>query len=224
MRRKVMPPLPIARNENIVVQNVGKEILIYNLAFNKAFCLNETLAKVYTACDGKTTFEEFKNQHRFTDDLIFFSLDELKRENLIETDSKYQSPFAKLNRREVVRKIGFAILIALPLITSLVAPEALKAASVPGPPMPPGPCVAANGSCTFDGTYTQGVCCDGLRCLDINACVTCRTSGTPVYNIFTGAQGCTPAACNTDPRRNWCCSGSLNAFSIGPNLCDCRCQ
>jgi hypothetical protein len=35
---------PISRQQNIVVQDLGSEVLIYDLTINKAFCLNETSA------------------------------------------------------------------------------------------------------------------------------------------------------------------------------------
>lgn len=216
-----MKKLPPSRNENIVVRTVSDETLIYDLISNKVFCLNTTLAEVYAACDGKTTFEEFKNQHHFPDDLIFFSLDELKRENLIETDSEYQSPFATLNRREIVKKVGFATMIALPLITSLIAPKAINAAS------PATPCTnTANTPCTHDGTFRQGICCDGLRCLTNNFCIPCRANGVQFisYVISSNPAGCTSAECDLFPQKNWCCNTGVSiAQDTGINLCSCRC-
>lgn len=49
--------LPLARMNDLVVQNLDTEVLIYDLKINKAFNLNETLKIIYEACDGKTTFE-----------------------------------------------------------------------------------------------------------------------------------------------------------------------
>jgi hypothetical protein len=217
-----MKTLPIARNKNIVVQNAGDETLIYDLVSDKAFCLNSTLTKVYLACDGKTTFDEFKTRHHFTDDLIFFSLDELKRENFIEIDDQYQSPLAKLTRREIAKRIGLSTLIALPTIASVVAPEAINAASLP---LPLTPCGPANSNCPFVD-YSQGCCNSGLRCVSDNpnpTCFPCRTSGVSVIDFSTAPDGCTPSACNTNNNRNWCCSGTTNAVVVGANLCDCRC-
>ena len=57
-----MTKLPKAKLDNVVVQSLNDETLIYNLTTNQAFCLNETAAKVFNACDGKTTFDELKEQ------------------------------------------------------------------------------------------------------------------------------------------------------------------
>ena len=125
-----MNKLPLARSKDLVIQNLGEEILVYDLNTNRVFNLNETSAIVYNACDGKTTFEELKQKSNFRDEVIFLALDQLKKEELIEVDSSYVSPFAGMSRREVIRKVGFASMIALPVISSLVAPKAANAQSV----------------------------------------------------------------------------------------------
>jgi hypothetical protein len=124
-----MNKLPLARSADIVVQSIGKEILIYDLITHKAYNLNETSSIVYQACDGKTSFDELRRKHSFTDDLIFLALDQLKEDNLVETDSSFVSPFTGMSRREAIRRVGLASMIALPVISSLVAPTAAMAQS-----------------------------------------------------------------------------------------------
>jgi hypothetical protein len=43
-----MNKLPLARSEDIIVQELGKEVLIYNLTTNKAFCLNGADQAMYS--------------------------------------------------------------------------------------------------------------------------------------------------------------------------------
>jgi hypothetical protein len=124
-----MNKLPKARTENIVVQTLNDEVLIYDTITNQAFCLNETSARVFNHCDGQTSFDELQRKYQFTGEIIFLALDELKKQNLLASDAEYASPFAGMHRREVIRKVGFATMIALPLISSIVAPAALSAAS-----------------------------------------------------------------------------------------------
>jgi hypothetical protein len=119
--------LPKARTENLLEQNLEKETLIYDLTVDKAFNLNETLTIVYKACGQNTAFGELRRKHKFTDDFIYLALDELKRKNLLADE--YDSPFESTSRREVIKKIGLASMIALPIISSLVAPSAANAAS-----------------------------------------------------------------------------------------------
>jgi hypothetical protein len=124
-----MNTLPKARTENIVVQNLRDEVLIYDTITNQAFCLNETSSKVFNHCDGATSFEELKRKYRFTDELIYLAIDELKAKNLLDSAANYETPFAGMNRREVIRQVGFATMIALPFISSMIAPTAANAGS-----------------------------------------------------------------------------------------------
>ncbi|MBX7173158.1 MAG: hypothetical protein K1X72_19470 [Pyrinomonadaceae bacterium] len=130
--------LPKAKTENIVTQKSGKELLLYDLSTNKAYCLNETAAIIYQFCDGKKFSVELKIQTNFPDEMIFLALEELNRENLLEEN--YNAPFEGMSRRQAVKKIGFSSLLALPLITSIIAPAA-----------------AASGStCLFPGGLLEG--------------------------------------------------------------------
>ena len=123
-----MSKLPQAHNENMVVQHLNDEVLIYNLQTNKAVCLNSTSAIVFNNCDGKTTFDELKSKYKFNDDLIYFTLDKLDENNLLD-NYRTGEHFAGLSRREVIKRVGMGSLIALPVISGLVAPSAAFAAS-----------------------------------------------------------------------------------------------
>lgn len=120
--------LPKARTENLLEQNLENETLIYDLTINKAFNLNETSTVVYKACGQNMTFEDLKRKHKFTDDLIFFALDELGRNNLL--DGEYLTPLSGMTRREIIRRVGLSSMILLPVISTLLAPNAARAASV----------------------------------------------------------------------------------------------
>lgn len=124
--------LPIAKTEDIVVQELPKEILIYNLRENKAFCLNPTLSLVWKHCDGKTDvpqiIKHFENEMslQVDPDFVFLALDELRKTELI---SNYQPKFDdRISRRKVL--LSYALPMAmLPVVTSIVAPLAVQAAS-----------------------------------------------------------------------------------------------
>lgn len=110
--------------ENLLVQNLPDEILVFDINANKSYCLNDTAKIVFNACDGVKTF----NDVNLSEEIIYLSLDELKKNDLIQDD--YGSPFAGMNRREVIRKIGIASMIALPVISSLSLPTAAAASSL----------------------------------------------------------------------------------------------
>ena len=127
---------PISRRDDLVVQDLDGEVLIYDLREHKAFCLNETSALVWQACDGEKNVAEIgrelgkKLNSPANDDLIWLALDQLKKENLIESkEEDFQIDFNGMSRREVIRKVGLASVVALPIISSLVAPTAASAKS-----------------------------------------------------------------------------------------------
>jgi hypothetical protein len=165
--------IPLSRKENIVVQELDGEVLIYDLTENKAFCLNQTSALVWQSCDGTRTIAEINDllgkqlNSQVNEDVVWLALDQLSKENLIQTDYKPNEKFSGLSRREVIRKVGLASVIALPVVTSLVAPLA----------------VHANSSCVIGGTCLcnapsagrQGqVCTASVPCTNSN----CRCSWT----------------------------------------------
>lgn len=119
--------LPVAYQADLIVREVDNELLIYNLKTNKTFLLNQTCKNIYQFCDGKTSFEELKQKYNYSEDLVFLALDELKRNNLIK--DSYRSAFAGISRREAVKKVGLATMAVLPVITAIVAPMAISAAS-----------------------------------------------------------------------------------------------
>ena len=93
--------LPKARVENVVTQDIDSELLIYDLISNKALCLNETSKTVWQACDGETSFDEFRSKTKvnFSDELIWLALDQLKRDNLLDKNIETDSKFNGLTRR-----------------------------------------------------------------------------------------------------------------------------
>jgi hypothetical protein len=134
-----MKNYPISRKDNLVVQEADDEVLIYDLSENKAFCLNETSALVWQACDGERStaeISEFVSQKLNSpvkEDLVWLALNQLKKEKLIENNIELPNYFAGMSRREVVKKVGIGTMVALPIISSLVSPVAAQVRSCTGP-------------------------------------------------------------------------------------------
>ena len=130
-----MNSYPMGRKDNLVVQEIDGEVLIYDLTENKAFCLNETSALVWQACDGTKSAAEIsqfisqKLNLPANEDLVWFALDQLKKEKLIENSEEIPNHFAGVSRREVIKKIGLGSMVALPIVASMIAPTAVHAQS-----------------------------------------------------------------------------------------------
>lgn len=179
---------PRSRENELVVQELKGEILIYDLQINKAFCLNETSALIWQFCDGNKTVSEIsrelsrKLKQPTTEDLIWLALDQLKEDNLLSDRNEIEINFNGLSRREVIRKVGLASMIALPVISSLIAPIASQAAS--------GTSCISNGSsipscatsmsinCCLNNS--SSLCCSGIcrvGSISSSTCVSCLPNG-----------------------------------------------
>ena len=146
---------PLSRRDNLVVQEVKDEILIYDLNEAKAFCLNKTSALVWQACDGNKSVLEIsesvsrKLKSAVSEDIVWLALEQLKKENLLENAGEIKGKFAGVPRREAIRKIGLGSAIALPIVASLVVPTSTMAQSS---------LLAPGASCTDDSQCQSGRC------------------------------------------------------------------
>lgn len=165
---------PRSRGKDVVIQEVKGEILIYDLNEHKGFCLNKTSAFVWQACDGTRTALEISSYlseklgEPFPIELVWLTLNDLKNENLLDNFEDPGIEYTGLPRRELIKKVGFATMISLPLITSLIAPTAATASSVCNTPaggcgcnFPPGP-VPSNG--TVCASTAAPNCSTGCTC------------------------------------------------------------
>lgn len=152
---------PIARKDELVVRELSDELLVYDLKRHKAHCLNQTAAAVWKQCDGKVTVKEITKslarelQAPIDEPLVYLALDQLSKFHLLDQpvplSSRQLPETARMSRREMMRTIGVAAAVALPMIVSISAPTAAQAGS----------CV--NGTCTAGGPpCCNGTCQDGL--------------------------------------------------------------
>ena len=101
-------------------------------------CLNRTAALVWQSCDGKSDISEITQKLEeelgasVNEELVLFAVSELNNKGLIENGEKIADSFRGLSRREIVRRVGFASLVTLPIVSSIVAPQAAAAQSRPG--------------------------------------------------------------------------------------------
>jgi len=146
------PQFPTARRTGLVIQEIPDELLVYDTESNKAHCLNHTAAFVWKSCDGSRSAADIAGlcqDGKMSEDIVWLAIDQLNENDLLEQQVK--SVFAGQSRREVLKKIGFASVVALPVIASLVAPKNVMAAA----------------SCTCT-TQTQCFCNDGSpQCMPI---------------------------------------------------------
>ena len=183
--------IPVSRKDDIIVQELKGEVLIYDLKENKAFCLNETSALVWQMCDGNKSVTEIsqaisqKLKSPATEDFVWLAIDQLKKENLLANGEEILPAFDGMSRREVIKKVGLGTMIALPIISSLVAPTAAQAQSRAGTPAvcqtPANGCNNANSRCNTAPTCPAGTTVGAGLCV----CVVAGTM-TPVVGAQVG--------------------------------------
>lgn len=169
---------PIARQEGLVIQEMPEEVLVYDLETNKAHCLNETAAFVWKACDGSKSVGEIaklfgsESGKAVSEDLVWLAIDQLNESNLLAKELK--ADFRGQSRRDVIKKIGLAAVVALPIVSSLVAPSAALAVA----------CTAGTTTCTNGGANCDpGIVCQCSMSAAMGQCNgggICTADGTGV--------------------------------------------
>jgi Coenzyme PQQ synthesis protein D (PqqD) len=200
---------PIARFENIIVQELPDEALVYDTATNRMFCLNQTAAEVWKLADGTRNIKEIsrllsiKFHSNVGDELVSFALMELSKENLLAGKMPVIESFKHLSRREVIRRVGLASMVALPLISSLTMPKAIHAASN---------CVPDENNEVAEGCACGGAIFCSTGCCDTqtSVCLPQGSSGCLCFSNFD---------CNSD-----CCDGNNNVCSDDLSTCSCAAQ
>ena len=139
-----MTNLPQMRMNDLVVQELDQEVLIYDLKINKAYCLNSVSAEIWKKCDGLTTVREIAEMIgkqmniKLDDDFVWLAIADLEKNKLLIGEVKRPSEFENLSRRKVLFKYALPTLV-LPLISSIVAPTSVNAQSATAcPAIPPG--------------------------------------------------------------------------------------
>jgi hypothetical protein len=163
--------MPRARQDELVVEELSDETLVYDLKRHKARCLNRSAALVWQHCDGKTTVPELAALLKKELDLpgdeavVWMALDRLGRAHLLSEPVTMPADRAQYSRREVLRTLRRAagISLLLPVVASIFAPRAaaqgscisLAACLAQGPPCGNLPICGSPGQCCKN---VQGAC------------------------------------------------------------------
>lgn len=153
--------VPVARKQGLVVQEMPEEVLIYDLDTNKAHCLNDTAAFVWKSCDGKNSVADIAKMFAsdkgkpIPEDLVWFAIEQLNDKKLLS--SEIATNFKGQNRREVIKKIGLASMIALPIVASLAAPTSVLATASCACVVP-ADCMTQTGCPNINNCNGSGVC------------------------------------------------------------------
>jgi len=157
MKNPLPQAMPAARQEGLLVRDLDDETLVYDLHRHKAHCLNRTASLIWKYCDGQKSESDIariieKEQNTPVDpDVIRFGVLQLKRTHLLEKQIT-RTPDGAFSRRDLIKRLGAAAAVGLPLVTSVLAPRAVEAATGGGPGAP----------CTTGSQCVSGVCAGGF--------------------------------------------------------------
>jgi hypothetical protein len=146
--------MPRARQQGLIVENLPGEVLVYDSERDRAHCLNQTAALIWKYCDGKTAVSQMArrlerdlNTTKVDERMVTYALEQLSKDHLLEETFVPAAILSGLTRRQMVRTLGIAAVIAVPVVTSIIVPTAQAATSCSAPGQPCG---------------TSAQCCSGL--------------------------------------------------------------
>lgn len=125
---------PLQRRSDLVIQETGGEMLVYDLKTHKAKVLNETAHLVWRNCDGKRSPKDLSSYlsnisgQEFSIELVEITLEKLREEALLDWNGA-PLVLGNVSRREALRKVGLSTLLALPMISVITAPASGQASS-----------------------------------------------------------------------------------------------
>jgi hypothetical protein len=205
MKKRIENPAALARNDELVVQDLPDEVLIYDLKSHKAHCLNTTAAFIWKHCDGQTTADQMAKmmqqewQMPVTEDAVWFALNKLSKAELLQERIVLPEAKAGMSRRSAIRRLGLGALM-IPVVMTIVSPTAMAGASIPPACLACIKKITGAADCvtpTADCTDVPGACFDNAGCgngqfLLCQSCGVCLGThgGLTTVSWQAGAHGC----------------------------------
>ncbi len=152
-----MNSIPTARRDGLVIRELADELLVYDTQRDKAHCLNRTAALIFHHCDGLSSPTEIAHSLSLElnapvdEKMVWFALEQFSKDHLLEEQVQIPQLMSGMTRRQMVRALGLAAVVAVPLVTSIVAPTPAQAATC----LPPG------SACTSSAQCCNGLCSGG---------------------------------------------------------------
>jgi hypothetical protein len=198
-------PVYSTRTDQLVVQDVGDDLLIYDQLLDTAHCLSEAAAQVWRCCKGGATADaiavQFAAQGASNDEALEMAeaaISELAEKQLLVASN---ATAELISRRHALRRLAGvgAAAVAAPLIVSAAVPKSAEAHGSP-------PTCAQNGqACTPANTAnTANNCCTstGAFCTYQSICsTTCVQPGVVIKNA-TCASGHNASCCTNNCVQN----------------------
>jgi hypothetical protein len=221
----------LRRSDDLVIEAVGDELLVYDRISRRAHCLGADAARVWQACDGRSDAGAMSADLGLALDVVRQAVDELEGcgllEHRLELVDVTPGNGKAVTRRELAArsaKLGTAA-AAAPLILSITAPTAMAAAT---PTF--NACAISTGNSNGNNPGQCGFiagccgCCNwqsGGQCQLCTPVAVCPGSGNCPVPFNVGGTAGTLSSCasgNTGtnpPPPGGCCSGTTGIGNCG---------
>lgn len=120
------------RRCDLIIEVVNGETLIYDESCHRAFCLNAIATEVWNRCNGSTSPSEIADSIKLVTNTfvstaaVELALADFCHDGLLQPQTLMPPP-PTMSRRAMAIKLGMGAAMALPVITSIVAPKAAQA-------------------------------------------------------------------------------------------------
>jgi hypothetical protein len=179
---------PQARTDDLVIEEVEDEVLIYDGKNARAHALTPDAARVWRACDGETSIDDLAVRLELSRDTVVRALGELEGAELLESfglDIVDVGNGNGITRREMAfrsAKIGTAV-AAAPLLYSIAVPSPAAAAT------------PTNFQCEL---FSINDCGNSAGAGSIKGCCCCceaSNASTPACKLGASDNGCSSFTC-----------------------------
>jgi hypothetical protein len=148
------------KQRKLIAREIGDELLLFDEQTSTAHCLNGIAGEMWTACEAESSAADITDSlcsrwPELKEDVVEASLSHMADAGLLEETEEQE--IVSMSRRNLVRKMGLAAAVALPIVvTSVLIPPAASAAS----------CGKTGAICGLG----QPPCCAGFHCLATLVC------------------------------------------------------
>lgn len=227
---------PLARSDELIIEELEDEVLVFDKKNNRAHCLSGSAARVWRACDGSSDPEMLAEALDLDVDTVSAAFDELESAELFErglevfeSNGNGNGNGHGITRRQLGKRsaqVGGAVMAA-PLILSITAPTALATATPPNffcEIFTTGACGASTGCGSIAGCCCCNSGCPGAgSCKACSSVATCTTSAQPCAGSPDLAQPSCSDAKGTNPFTKCGCCGPPFYPNIGSANQGCGC-
>jgi len=210
---------PVARSEDLTIQEVDDEVLVYDQRIARAHCLTPEAASVWRACDGSTDADGIARKLGLEPDVVVRALGQLEDQDLLDPQPSTEAGGS--TRREFsvrAAKLGVAG-AAVPMIYSVAVATPIAAATPT-----PAQCLFYSAQSCDGCKHICGCCCccQGCSAATESACKICYpTSLCSSSNTGAGCSNYTNAhtPCSSGPN----CSATADDVLAPGSKCDPPC-